>query len=100
MQSPITYSDRANVVQIGDRVRVRLFLILRRTGRISYLPGVSPLHREMEHDGIRNVGITFDKGGAGGFWFDPDTLMLSKAVMFLGRDNSPAPGLPSEEEWR
>ena len=98
--SKIVYSGGVNPVQLGDRVRVRLFLFIRKTGRIAYLPGVSPLHREMEHDGIRNVGITFDDGGAGGFFFDLDTMILSKAVTFLRRDSSPAPQLPREEDWR
>ena len=98
--SQIIYSGGVNPVQLGDRVRVRLFFFIRKTGRIAYLPGISPLHREMEHDGIQNIGINFDGGGAGGFYFDPGTMVLSKAITLLGRDSSPVPPLPSEEDWR
>lgn len=97
---PIRYANGQDDVCLGDRVRVRLFLILHRTGRVSYIPGISPLHGEMEHDGIRLVGITFDDGGAGGFWVDPSTARLIKTVRFLGRDRSRAPELPSEKDWK
>jgi hypothetical protein len=100
VQPQTRYSDRVTPVELGDRVRVRLFFVIRRTGRIAYLPRVSPPHGEMEHDGIMNVGITFDDGGAGGFFLDPDTFILSKSVTFLGRDSSQPPQLPSEKEWR
>ena len=96
----IRYGNGQNEVLIGDRVRVRLFLILHRTARVSYVPGISPLHREMEHDGIRLVGVTFDDGGSAGFWVEPSTALLIKTVKFLGCDDSPAPELPAEEDWK
>jgi hypothetical protein len=79
---------------------VRLFLILHRPARVSYVPGICPRYREMQHDGIRLVGVTFDDGGSGGFWVEPSTALLIKTVTFLGRDGSLPPELPSEEDWK
>jgi hypothetical protein len=95
----VTYCDGQTVVRLGDRVKVRLFLFLKRFGRVSYVPGVSPIHKEMEHDGIQLIGVNFEDGGSGGFWVDPTTLVVVKTVTFLGRDDSSVDELPSEAEW-
>lgn len=96
---PITYSDGKTVVQLGDRVKARMFFVMKRAGRVSYVPGVSPVHAEMEHDGIRLVGVNFDGGGSGGFWVDPSTSAVVKSVTLVARDSSPMAGLPPPELW-
>ena len=67
----IRYSDGETDVMLGDRVRTRLFFLIRSSGRVVYIPGISAPHQEMEHDGIRLVGVKFDSGGFGGFWVEP-----------------------------
>ena len=95
---PIYYTEGTEVT-LGDRVAVRLFLFMGRIGRVSYVPGISPLHREMEHHGIRQIGIVFDDGGAGGFAISSVDCKVVKSVTFLCRDNSAVAELPSEEAW-
>jgi hypothetical protein len=97
---PVVYGQGGEVVQIGDIVNVRIFLFIKRKGRVVYIPGISPLNCEMEHDGVRLVGVNFSDGGSGGFWVDPTNATLTKTVTFLARDTSPAGELPSETEWK
>ena len=89
MSTPIKYDDGETIVELGDHVMVRLFLFLKRPGRISYIPGISPLHREMEPDGVRLVGVSFRSGSAGGFWVESSDSRLIKTVKFVARDSSP-----------
>ena len=98
-QISIRYIDGKTEVRLGDRVQARVFLFFKRAGRVVYVPGVSKLHREMEHDGVRLVGINFARGGSGGFWINPKTSILTKTVTFLSRDHLPIDNLPSEESW-
>ena len=95
----IRYSKGNMDVLLGDRVSARVFLLINRSGRVVYIPGVSLLHKEMEHDGIRLVGIKFDDGGFGGFWVDPSNSTLIKSVKFVARDGSPIEELPAQENW-
>lgn len=99
MTQTIKYSDGKNDVRIGDHVKTRIFLFLTRTGRVTHIPGISALHQQMEHDGIRMVGVKFDEGGFGGFWVDPENDCLIKTVTFLERDNSGVDPLPPAEAW-
>lgn len=97
---PINYADGVTAVQIGDRVQVRIFLFLKKFGRVVYVPGISASHPEMEHDGIKLVGINFETGGSGGFWADLTTGNLIQTVRFIVRDSSPVGMLPPENGWK
>jgi hypothetical protein len=96
---PVRYCPGDREVKLVDRVTARVFFFIKKSGRVSYIPGVSDLHPEMEHDGIRLVGISFSGGGAGGFWVDSSSGRLEKRVRFVSRDSSPFPPLPSPETW-
>lgn len=95
---PLRYSD-GTLVKMGDRVRTRIFLFFKEFGRVVYIPGVSPRHPMMEHDGIKRLGIKTDTGGSGGFWIDPKTNVVIHTVTFLKRDDSECGRLASTEEW-
>jgi len=98
-QKQIRYGKCHTEVRLGDRVNTRLFLFLRRTGRVVYVPGISQPHEEMEHDGIRLIGVKFDKGGFGGFWVESSDSTVIKTVTFLRRDNSPVEETLPDEGW-
>ena len=82
--TPVFYRDRKTEVHIGDRVSIRSFLI-RRTGTVGYVPGVSPKKPEMENLGLCWVGIALDKGGFVSTVVVPETGSLKTSVKFLGR---------------
>ena len=96
--NPIRYSDGTQV-QMGDCVETRIFLFMKRTGRVVYLPGLSQPHPKMEHDGVRRVGVKFDDGGFGGFWIEPSTSVVIKTIKFINRNSTLSESLPSSEDW-
>jgi len=83
--TPVFYADGKTEVHIGDKVSIRSFLV-RRTGTVSYVPGISPKKPEMEHHGLSWVGITFDQGGHVSTVVIPETHFLKTSVKFLGRN--------------
>lgn len=82
--TPVFYAGSKTEVQIGDKVSIRSFLV-RRTGTVRYVPGLSPKKPEMEHHGLSWVGIKFDQGGYVGTVVIPETRTLKTSVKFLGR---------------
>jgi hypothetical protein len=81
-RAPIFYADGKTEVRIGDKVSVRSFLV-RRSGTVSYVPGVSPKQREMEHHGLSWVGITLDQGGHASTVIITETRSLKASVKRL-----------------
>lgn len=85
-------------VDLGDVVELRVWFIWRRA-RISYVPGISKPHGEMEHNGLFWIGIVRDDGRFVADIVDPDTGSTRKIVRFVSRGS--ADGLPPvpEEPW-
>jgi hypothetical protein len=81
---PVTYNDGTNPVLPGDHVEVRFFL-RRTSGRITYVPGLSKRHAEMEFGGLTWVGINLERGWVIKEMVDPDSGRLKKGVKFLRR---------------
>jgi hypothetical protein len=48
-------------VRLGDHVEIRVWL-RGRTGRVVYVPGISPLNPNMEYNGPCWVGVRMDNG--------------------------------------
>ena len=93
-----------DVVMEGDHVSYKSTLFWRgwKAGRISYLPGVSRRHPEMEHNGLTWVGISGDNGTFRGVLVEPDSSTISSSVRFLRRsDGSPylTPDRIKPEDW-
>jgi len=96
----IRYAKGKKTVELGDRVKVRAFLLFWRRGRVVYLPGVSPKNPDLEYGGFCHVGVWFWKGDFGGYEVDPDSLTLFKHVKFESRDDSVAPRWPPPGSWQ
>jgi len=93
---PVRYHGAQNQVRLGDRVEMR-GLFRKRHGVINYVPGISPVHGEMEHNGLYWVGVSFLDGTFTGIIVDPDTGCIRKKVVFLERGVAEtAPPLPPE----
>lgn len=80
----VFYFDGKTAVHVGDRVSVR-GLFRRKTGTVTYVPGISQKDPEMEHHGMCWVGITFDDGRWAGTVVNWQTFRLKPKVSFVGR---------------
>ncbi len=80
---PVQYAVTGQDVRLGDRVRVRYWLIMRGAGTVVYVPGISKMKPEMERDGLTWVRVRMDGG------FDLDTVVIDgkvqRSVRLLGR---------------
>jgi hypothetical protein len=85
--SEICYSDRSTPVMLGDVVEKVIFF-RRRQGRVVYVPGVSPLNKELDYDGLQSVGIKIDEGPFVATLVDPVGKFLQKKIRFIRRDAS------------
>lgn len=94
-RSPISYYGGETDVQLGDRVETRFWLLFyrfRKRGRVVYVPGLSPINREFERDGLSWVGIKPDDDVVViGELVNPKTGHLLERVKFLERDLSALP---------
>lgn len=99
----IRYFDKATDVQLGDVVTYKDGPLGKwKAGRISYLPGVSPLHPEMEHSGLCWAGVSGEDGTFRGSLVDPDTQCLPKSVRFCERSSKGGYLTPfeiAEDQW-
>ncbi len=59
---PIRYFGTKEAVALGDRVYIRYWLFFSGLGTVTYVPGISPLKRELERDGLAWVRVKLDKG--------------------------------------
>jgi len=84
----IRYSDDADVeVRLGDHVTYQSLYFWRdwKPGRVSYVPGLSPLRPGMERDGHKWVGVVGDDGTYRGFLIDPETSRAQPTIKFQRR---------------
>jgi hypothetical protein len=94
---PVRYFGGLIDVQLGDRVDIGLWF-RRRSGRIVYVPGVSPFNSEFEYNGMKWVGIRLATGSLVATVVRSDSEMLKKKVQFLARDNSPCEFITSSSK--
>ena len=83
-RADVTYADGVTSVLSGDRVSLRWFL-LRRTGEVIYVPGISKRRGTDEHNGLTWVGVSLANEWAIGTIVLPETNRLQSSVRFLGR---------------
>jgi hypothetical protein len=95
----IKYSDRVTEVRLGDYVRTKLFFLLPREGRVVYLPGVSQRHPQMEHGGLRWVGVKCTTGTLFGELVDPETGLLKKRLHFIRRGTEPFEPMQPDQKF-
>ncbi|MCA9233194.1 MAG: hypothetical protein KDA57_21285 [Planctomycetales bacterium] len=96
--------DNGEDVNLGDFVSYQSSLLWWRwkPGRLSYLPGTSTIHPEMEHDGLKWVGVSGVDGTFRGVLIEPDTQRVRKGVRFVGRCDGTTyltPDQIPEDEW-
>src|SRR5215471_45428 len=103
MNTTIRYADGQTVL-LGDHILYKSMLFWRgwKPGRVSYVPGASPIHPEMEHNNLSWLGISGDDGTFRGMLVDPKTYAISKKLRFVKRsDGTPylTPDQIKPKDW-
>jgi hypothetical protein len=91
----VKYADGVTEVQLGDRATVS-FWFRRHTGRVVYIPGVSPRNPEFEYNGMRWVGIRLQDRSLVATPVLTRTETLKRKVKFIDRDSSPCELISAE----
>ena len=100
----IRYFESDTDVQLADHVLYRSALLWWRwkPGRISYVPGVSEVHPQMEHNGLQWVGVSGTDGTFRGILVEPGASYIQRSVKFQTRSDGSRFLTPSEipeGEW-
>ena len=95
----VMYADSDLPVLPGDRISIRL-LFRRRDGRVVYVPGISPVNREFEYNGMRWVGIRLADKSLVATPVLSKTGALKKKIRLIARDaNRPDLITPDSKEF-
>ena len=100
----IRYAGGDTDVLLGDHVLYRSMLFWWRwkPGRVSYVPGASPFHPQMEHHGLQWVGVSGDDGPFRGILIEPNDGHIQPTVRFQRRSDGSGFLVPHdipENEW-
>jgi len=90
------YAGTQTRLLLGDRVRVKRMLRRSRIGTVCYVPGVSPVHPEMEYGGLRFWAVELDDRTVLSWPVVPGSAEVIDSVEFLERGKTE--GLRPEEE--
>ena len=73
-------------VQLGDRVVMKRWIAKDVKGYVCYIPGISPRHREMEYEDVRQWAIRSEDGGAVyPILYAPAQFQPPKKIRFISR---------------
>jgi hypothetical protein len=88
-------------VIVGDRVVVKSLFGRKRNGVVTYVPGQSKVHSEMEGPGFAQWAITLDdEAGTTLVWtYAPDQLQPARRILFVSRGEAPENALPAPDEF-
>ncbi len=87
------------IIQLGDIVEIKgIFFTKPKRGYISYIPGISEPHSEMEDE----IGISYVDGGFTSFIVDPLYKVLKESIRFIEHSSSKdfiTPDQIAPEDW-
>lgn len=86
-RSHLFYYGSNDEVELGDRVRIRRWFRADLTGVVCYIPGISPVHEELEYSGVKQWAIRCDDGTVRPMGYAPESPygQPSKNIALLGR---------------
>jgi len=100
----IRYFDQEVEIKEGDLVSYRssLFFWKWKKGVVTYVPGISKPHPEMEHHGLTWVGVAGKDGTFRGIYVEPEGSYTLKTLRFIARGSIAGHVTPDqikEDEW-
>jgi hypothetical protein len=100
----ILYFDRETEVKEGDLVSYKSTLLFWKwkNGVVTYVPGKSKPHPQMEHHGLKWVGVAGKDGTFRGIYVEPEGSYALNTLLFIARgciDGHVTPDQIKENEW-
>jgi hypothetical protein len=83
--SGLYYHGTNDEVRLSDRVEVRGWFGVKYRGYVSYIPGLSPIHKGLESNGTRQWAISADDGTVYATLYDPDSFQPPKTIKLINR---------------
>lgn len=83
--SALHYRGTSDEVRLGDHVCIRRLFWRKETGTVCYIPGISPIHAELEYDDVRQWAIRTDNGNVYAILYDPQNFPPPKNISLLAR---------------
>jgi len=82
---PVLYHGSDLPVRLNDVVEFRFWHLFKRVGVVTYVPGISPKNRDMEHHRLTWVGIRTSQGECISEVVIPETTTLRKGIQLIRR---------------
>ena len=92
-KATLRYAGTNEEVRLGDRVRIRRWLRRPIVGTVTYIPGVSRVHHELEGEGEREWAIQLDDGRIMSWLFLPERLQPKPGIELVARGDAGYRGL-------
>ena len=83
--SRLFYFGTQEEVRLADRVAIRRLLRKELQGTVTYIPGISPQHGDLEYEDVRQWAITCENGSTYPILYDPDNFQPPKKIRLIGR---------------
>lgn len=91
------YADGITEIGLGDLVEVKRLLRKPETGTVCYVPGASPIHKDMEAGDVRFWSVRLESGRLWTRIYENGRL-APKAVRFVSRGVGSSHDLAPDEE--
>jgi hypothetical protein len=89
MQRSRLYYHRTNVeVELGDRVLLKRFLRKSIRCTVCYIPGISPIHSELEFEDVKQWAIRASNGCVYPILYDPANFQPPRRIVFVERGHT------------
>lgn len=86
--SGLRYYGTGDEVRLGDFVEVRGWLCLKYRGHVSYIPGISEIHPDLQFDDVRQWAITAENGNVYPILYDPEHFQPPKSIRLVRRGSA------------
>lgn len=96
----LLYHGTANEVRLGDRVLMKRLFRKAMPGTVTYIPGISAPHPEMEWPEFSRWAIELDDGTVMSWPYLPDELQPSSRITLLARGSANYKGLQPGDELK
>lgn len=93
------YYSNGDVIRLGDRVEIKRFLRSPLQGVVSYLPGVSNIHPDMEYDNVKYWAVTLHDETVLSWLFHPGTKVKA-SIRLVSRGEPGSFALKSDDQLK